>query len=54
MLINLGKLDLPRDSDVEWLTGIRLAGEDVDTGVEFPVHWMISEFREGGRELKSF
>ena len=48
MLINLGKLDLTRDSDVEWLTGVWLAGEDVDTGVEFPVHWMISGFREGG------
>ena len=48
MLNNFGNLDLIRDSDVEWLTGVRLAGEDVDTGVEFPVHWMISGFREGG------
>ena len=48
VLINLDKLDLTRDSDVEWPTGVRLAGEDVDTRVEFPVHWMISGFREGG------
>ena len=51
MLINLDKLDLTRDSDAKWLTGVQLAGEDVDTGVKFPVHWMISGFREGGSEI---